>query len=621
MAIFGNISWNPLYCIRTKISLIVCGIAFLAKGNEMSNNVAQRELVLQRMLHAQKSRGPDHMGIYSNDKISIGHVLLKILPDPNSSQPMLSFNKRAVISFNGEIYNFPKLRAELKSTGITFRTNTDTEVILEGYIKYGIRFLKSLIGMFALVIYDIAEGKTILARDRFGQKPLYFKKENNALIAASTIRSLLQYENTIKINDSAIPYYFTFGQTPNSQTLIKGIEHVPSGTVITYNAQFDKIDEQTIRPKSFIKNQQIEKSHQEFSELFFSVLGEMSSTLNTAAAHLSGGLDSGCICAGLTKLNGLSLDTYSCRFFMDSRGKMPDEQHFDETLHQELIVSHIETQNTVLSIRPIDYLTGIYDLVMSMEEPKGNPSIPHYLLAKKIAQKHKIVFSGEGADELFGGYTWKLWGNSNENESEYLNNVLSKISFIKDSYERDVFMSNLSAYSQVKDYIFGHFKRQGKIGKVQDMLEFDIKHFLHYLLLQADKFYAGMGVEGRYPFLNDKIVDFALSQNLASMSDANIYKGKQFIRNLGKQLLPKPIASAKKIGFIPPEGGYYRSELFSLTRSFLLSGTSNVSQIVGRPQLERLLDQHQSGAHNYRKLIWAMLSYEIWSQNLSELAN
>ena len=483
--------------------------------------------ILEQMTRALEHRGPDGQGIWHHDHIGLGHTRLKIIDlSPLGNQPMISNDRNFILSYNGEIYNFEELKNELKTKGYQFNSTTDTEVLLNGFVEWGINVIHRLNGMFAFVIYDMRQNTLYLARDRYGIKPLYYTQKNKTLIFGSEIKSIIQHPSiNVEINLEGLLEYFTFQNFFTDQTLFKDIFLLGPG-------QYLKIDLNSFKGENSVKNlivsywdydfaepssSRSEESYlEELDELFQQAVQRQLMSDVPVGSYLSGGMDSGSITA-IASQHLKNMPTFTCGF--DTRSASGHEANYDERLAAEHMSCIFGTEHYEMFLKASDMERVLPRVVWSLEEPRVGQSYPNYCIAQLASKFSKVVLSGTGGDELFGGYPWRYVRSlQSDNFEHYVddyylywqrlipNAEMQKIfhpiwDHVKHVKTRDIFRNvfpvSAEKLTKPEDYI-------------NHSLYFEAKTFLHGLLVIEDKLSMSHSLETRVPFLDNDLVDFAM---------------------------------------------------------------------------------------------------------------
>lgn len=622
----------------------MCGIA----GIVNLNGAAVSPVVLKRMTDALAHRGPDGEGHWIEGNVGIGHRRLAIIdPSPLGNQPMISHDHRYVLSYNGEVYNFRELRAELQNAGYWFRSQTDSEVVLHALGYWGVDCLRRFNGMFAIALWDRKEHRLLLARDRYGIKPLYFANVGNTLSFASEQKAILVQPNfSRRVDKEALLEYFTFQNIFTNKTLIRDIELFPPGNYATFDlsephaklrfTQFWDFDFQEPSDRA-----DREEYVEELDRLFSQAVNRQLVADVEMGSFLSGGMDSGSITA-IAARSYPYIKTFTCGFDLNSASGL--ELGFDERSKAEYMSYVFKTEHYEMVLKAGDMERVLPKLAWHMEEPRVGQSYPNYYAAQLASKFVKVVLSGAGGDELFGGYPWRYYrAVVNDDFEHYVDNyyqfwqrllpsnsiheIFNPIwSDVKDVSTRDIFRDVFKHHSGTlytpEDYI-------------NHSLYFEAKTFLHGLLVVDDKLSMAHGLEIRTPFLDNDLVDFAMKcpvslklNNLADVIRINENEpggksakyfqktkdGKQILRDTMRLYVPEEVAQRQKQGFSGPDSSWFKGESIEFVRRRLMGPNSQIYRWLDRKSVSRLLEQHMAGAENHRLLIWSLLSIEQWAE-------
>ena len=616
----------------------MCGIAGLINltGHSIS------PVILKKMTDALSHRGPDGDGLWVEGAVGIGHRRLAIIDvTPAGHQPMISADHRWVLAYNGEIYNFRELRAELEAEGIWFRSQTDTEVALYALARWGTNALLRFNGMFALALWDRKEKQLLLARDRYGIKPLYYAQQGKCFSFGSEQKAItanLDFDR--HLNKQALLEYFTFQNIFTDQTLLQGVHLLQPGSYAilnTRNASFSACrywDYHFSEPLAPLPR---EDYLEELDLLFRQAVQRQLVSDVELGAYLSGGMDSGSITA-VASLNLDNLKTFTCGFDLSSASGI--ELAFDERHKAEAMSACFKTEHYEMVLKAGDMERCLPTLAWHLEEPRVGQSYPNYYAAKLTSKFVKVVLSGSGGDELFGGYPWRYYrGASSQNFEQYIDEyylywqrlvdnrhlkaifapVWSEVSHVwtRDIF-RDVFSTHDNALERPEDYI-------------NHSLYFEAKTFLHGLFVVEDKLSMAHGLENRVPFMDNDLVNFAMScpvslklNNLAKVLQINENEpshkkstffektrdGKQILRDVMIRYIPETVAQSEKQGFSSPDASWFRGESIDLVRSRLIDGNPAIYSILDRDAVVPLIEEHLSGRQNRRLLLWSLLNVE-----------
>lgn len=620
----------------------MCGIA----GYINLNGLKACEEVVRSMTNAIKHRGPDAEGIWIEGNVGIGHRRLSIIDlSTLGQQPMLSADHRYVLSYNGEIYNYIELKLELESFGYWFRSNSDTEVVLNAFIHWGKDSVKKFNGMFAISIWDRKEKKLFLARDRYGVKPLYYSVNGCCFAFGSEQKALMESpEFKIKINKQVLVEYFTFQNIFTDQTFIENTKLLPAGSYATLDTT-KKVSQNleiiTFWDYNFIEPEQVEVKKDEYVEeldrLFKQAVKRQLVGDVELGAYLSGGMDSGSITAIASK-HFPNLKSFTCGFDLSSASGI--ELGFDERIRAEAMSARFKTEHYEIVLKSGDMERCFPKLVWHLEEPRVGQSYPNYYAAKLAGKFVKVVLSGSGGDELFGGYPWRYYRSATANNfEEFVSQYYSYWQRLMSSSEIEALFKPI--WKDVKDvntrYIFSDvFRNQDKqLNRPEDYINhslyFEAKTFLHGLFIVEDKLSMAHSLENRVPFMDNDLVDFAMKcpigfklNNLSSVIKINENEhgnktdkyfqktndGKQILRNLMTKYIPSEITKYEKQGFSSPDASWFKGESIEFVKRKLLSNKAEIYEYLDKNMVHQMVHQHLSGNKNRRLLIWSLLNFE-----------
>ena len=622
----------------------MCGITGLIN----LNGAPVSPVILQKMTDAISHRGPDGEGHWIEENAGLGHRRLAIIDlSPAGHQPMISADQRYVLSYNGEVYNYRELRAELEAAGYWFRSKTDTEVVLHAFTHWGSDALLHFNGMFALAILDRKEKILLLARDRYGIKPLYYARQGNVFAFGSEQKAITAMPSFRReLDKEALLEYFTFQNIITDRTLLKDVKLLPAG----HFARMD-LGQAGARLKLTcywdyrFNEPERAKDKQAYAEeldrLFHQAVNRQLVGDVELGAYLSGGMDSGSITA-VAAQSIPNLKTFTCGFDLSSASGI--ELAFDERAKAEAMSARFKTEHYEMVLKAGDMERCMPSLVRHLEEPRIGQSYPNYYAAKLASRFVKVVMSGAGGDELFGGYPWRYYRAAvNHNFEHYIdqyygfwqrlipNSELSKVFapiwgdvshvWTRDIF-RNVFLTHDNKLDRPEDYI-------------NHSLYFEAKTFLHSLFVVEDKLSMAHGLETRVPFMDNDLVDFAMTcpvslklNNLNNMLRINendpgnkagkYYQktndGKQLLRNVMSRLIPDEVTKAEKQGFSSPDASWFKGESIDFVRRTLLEGKPRIYEILDRDAVDGLVNEHLCGGQNRRLLIWSLLNVETWME-------
>ena len=617
----------------------MCGIA----GILNLDGAPASSVLLRRMTDAIAHRGPDGEGQYVDGPLGLGHRRLAILDlSPAGRQPMATADGRYVISYNGEIYNFQELRAELQALGHRFRSRTDTEVLLAAWAQWGEQALDRLNGMFAFALWDARERTLTLARDRYGIKPLYYVRAGDVFLFGSEVKAILAHgAYRTALDKEALLEYFTFQNFFTDRTLFRDVRLLPAGSLL-------EVRERTVRaPRTYWDYRFIEPAQpvreeeyvEELDRLFRQAVNRQLVSDVEIGAYLSGGMDSGSITAvAATQLP--SLKSFTCGFDLHSASGL--ELGFDERDAAEHMSYLFRTEHYEMVLKAGDMERVMPRLVWHLEEPRVGQSYPNFYVAQLASRFVKVALAGTGGDELFGGYPWRYYrAVVNDDFEHYIDKYYAfwqrlvpnsrlrrlfapiwedvKHVWTRDIF-RDVFHEHAEKLTRPEDY-------------VNHSLYFEAKTFLHGLLVVEDKLSMAHGLETRVPFLDNDLVEFAmqvpvhlklgnlgevvrLNENEPGNKTRRYFEktrdGKRLLRRAMAKYVPPEIAEGEKRGFSAPDASWFRGESIEYVRRELLDGGARIYEFMDRQEVADLVGEHLSGATNRRLFIWSLLNFEQW---------
>lgn len=616
----------------------MCGIA----GIFHLNSKPASTVALKKMTDAIAHRGPDGEGVYVNGAVGLGHRRLAIIDlSPLGHQPMATRDSRYVLSYNGEIYNFNELRVELEALGHGFNSKTDTEVLLHAWAEWGSSCVSKLNGMFAFAMWDNSERTLHLVRDRYGIKPLYYAVWDNTLLFGSEQKAILAHpESRKEIDKEALLEYFTFQNIFTDKTLLKNVKLLKPATILTFKQGEPNSYSHTYWDYCFREPEykvDYRESVEELDRLLKQAVNRQLVSDVELGSYLSGGMDSGTLTA-LASQYLPYIKTFTCGFDLSSASGL--ELAFDERTKAEAMSAKFKTEHYEMVLKAGDMERCIPKLAYHLEEPRVGQSYPNYYVAQLASKFVKVVLSGAGGDELFGGYPWRYYRAVNcANFEDYIdqyyvfwqrlvdNSTLKKLFapiwdevkhvWTRDIF-RDVFLSHDNELSGPQDYI-------------NYSLYFEAKTFLHGLLVVEDKLSMTHGLETRVPFLDNDLVDFGMrcpvAFKLKNLNDVvkidenaigkkNIYNfkksndGKQILRNVMNRYIPEEILNSEKQGFSAPDASWFKGDSIHFVANKLLYADANIYSYIDRESTHNLVREHMRGDENRRLLIWSLLSIE-----------
>ena len=602
---------------------------------------------LRSMSDAIVHRGPDGEGHMTDGPLGLGHRRLKIIDlSEAAAQPMQTPDGRYAITYNGEVYNFRELRSELERRGRTFSSRTDTEVVLHALAEWGTEALTRFNGMFALALWDRETRELLLARDRYGIKPLYVHRTGERLMFASEAKAILAHAGVrAELDPEALLEYFTFQNLFTERTLFRDIRLLPAGSFMRigpgrngdgrpqrfWDFEFAELEDR-LAPEEYLE---------ELDRLFRQAVERQLVSDVPLGSYLSGGMDSGSVTAvAAPRLEAPR--TFTVGFDLSSASGM--ELGFDERRDAERMSYLCGTEHYEMVLKAGDLERIMPRLAWHLEEPRVGQSYPNFYAAQLASKFVTVVLSGAGGDELFGGYPWRYYrAVVNDGFEDYVDKyyaywqrmlpsrelegmfspIASEVAGVstRDVF-RDVFTHHAPELTSPEDYI-------------NHSLHFEAKTFLHGLLVVEDKLSMAHSLETRLPFLDNDLVDFAqrvpvdmklgnlgevvrLNENEPGPKTKRFFErakdGKLILRRAMERYIPPAVTGAEKQGFSGPDATWFRGESIDYVRRRLMEGDAAIYEYLDRETVRGLVEDHLSGRENRRLLIWSLLSVEQWCE-------
>ncbi|MCF6351631.1 MAG: asparagine synthase (glutamine-hydrolyzing) [Cyclobacteriaceae bacterium] len=616
----------------------MCGIT----GIFAFNQVGRFNMInLSKATSALEKRGPDNHGVFNDEMVGLGHRRLSIIDTSiEANQPMTDASGRYKLVFNGEIYNYKNLRNQLKNKGVSFANNSDTEVLLYSLIKEGSACISKLNGFFAFAFYDTLENTLLLARDRFGIKPLHIYQDADKLLFASEVKSLLAYGIDKKLNYNALHNYLQLNYLPGAMSMFKGVYKLLPGQYLTIKNK--KIAKHSYyKVKTEIENKPFEESKKEFQKILEQSVTDRLVSDVPLGTFLSGGVDSSVISA-IAARHVDTLQTFSIGY--------KDEPYFDETKYANQVAKHIGSKHTVFKLTNDDLFAHLFDMLNYLDEPFADSSaLAVYILSKETKKHVTVALSGDGADELFAGYNkhaalYKmlnsgakeklvssfsgLWGLLPKSRNNPITNTFRQL----DRFAKAAKMTASERYwawAAIGDATYASsliksehldspvtqnpFRKTGVKESVNDTLLADLNLVLPGdMLTKVDLMSMANSLEVRVPFLDHNVVDFAFK--LPVESKINSTDRKRIIKETFKSYVPNGLFYRKKHGFEVPLLGWLKNELNALIQHDLLAPTFIEEQgVFNVSQIEALKKQlHSRNPEDAPAKVWALLVFQWW---------
>ena len=621
----------------------MCGIAGFITQDKFPDE-HESTLVLDRMCRRIAHRGPDDQGMTVSGPVALGMRRLSIIDLAGGRQPMSGCAGAMTIVFNGEIYNYRELQRELEQRGHQFKTNSDTETILHAYEEYGSACVESLRGMFAFAMWDKRRQELFIARDRAGKKPLYYTvTPRGTLIFGSELKSLREHpEFRGELSTEALDAYLTFGYVPDPLTIFRDVHKLPPGHHLTFSAGRLLVEQYWDFPYSEPQTQPAQ-SEEECLEELRALLDEAVRLRLVAdvplGAFLSGGVDSSTVVGLMARHTNQPVKTFSIGFHEDS---------YNELKYARVAAKHFGTDHHEFVITP-DICEVVDELVWHFDEPFADSSaIPTYMVSKLAREHVKVVLSGDGGDEVFGGYTryaldrrrsgfanlprvlrhglmrplsrrlpHGAWGRnylhhiSSEPLDRYIEDIsiytkLNKPRLYTDGFRRQVEESEAGSR-------FREIAQRARSGDPLDaLLYLDSKTYLPGdILTKVDRMSMAVSLEARVPLLDHKLIEFVSTRIPASMKMKGL-ETKHIFKRAVRDLVPAEILDRPKQGFGVPIEQWINKQLRDRVRETLTESRTTERGYIEKHYVNILLDEHARGRRDHGRELWSLFMLELW---------
>ena len=590
-----------------------------------------------------------------------GHRRLSIIDlSPRGHQPMCDKSREIWLIYNGEIYNFREIRQELKRLGYHFSSASDTEVIIHAYHHWGTDCIHRFNGMFAFALYDSRNQKVWLARDRYGIKPFYYTLTNEGtFLFGSEIKSILEYlPETPSVDLAALNEYFSFQNIFSDRTLFSGIKLLPPGHYLELDLSGTDLPPDLIGRKisktkywDFNFGQETNVPENELEDQLYDRLTQAIKRQCVSdvpvGSYLSGGMDSGTVTAITASVFG-RISTFTIGF--DLSGAATHELSFDERESAEYMANLFQTEHHERVLHSGDMEVVMENLIWHLEDLRVGQCYPNYYAARLASEQVKVVMSGTGGDELFGGYPWRYATAIGNSPDAYMDNYYRYWQRLVYNKEKPLLFNqevtnqlcnmDIDGATPFKNHTLMAFRNvypreiqcNSKEEQVNHSLYFECKTFLHGLLVVEDKISMAHSLETRVPLLDNDLVDLAcqtpIRYKIANLHDWEAFNkntsrtgkvglertdaGKDILRKTMRRIIPQSITRAKKQGFSGPDESWFRGSSEKYVRDLLLSDQARINEYLNPEYVRQVIETHSSGVENKRLLIWSLLSFEWW---------
>lgn len=607
----------------------MCGFA----GYIHNYGTFDKEEVIHKMADRIKHRGPDDAHYYIDDGIALGFRRLSIIDLEGGRQPILNEDGSLVLLFNGEIYNYQELREELIKAGHVFTTKTDSETILHGYEEYGKKILDRLRGMFAFIIWNKNTKELFGARDIFGIKPFYYYKKGKEFMFGSEIKSFLSHPNFEKeLDEDMIPLYLSYEYSPDERTIFKNVFKLPGAHCFTYKNGELKVERYYKIEYKIEDDKSLEYWEDAITKEFTESVSMHQIADVEVGCFLSSGVDSSYVVKEISK-GTKKVKTFSVGYEEEKYSELPYAQDFSNVIGVPNIANKVSADEFFDAVPEIQYY---------MDEPLPNPSeIPLYFLAKNARRYVKVVLSGEGADELFGGYPMYFAGGHFDHYSHKVPRPVRKVlgtvakhcpnfkgknflvrgamepyqrfmraNYVFQSAERQKFLKRPIASKVPEEYSKRYFNEVSNLDEPTQLQYVDMHTWMIYdILLKADRMSMANSLELRVPFLDKKMLE--LSTRIPSRYRAANETTKIALRGAAIKQLPERTANKKKLGFPVPLNDWLREDkYYNKVKAAFQSDIAEKFFVTS--ELMKLLDDHKSGKALNMQKIWSFYTFILW---------
>lgn len=618
----------------------MCGIAGFVDSTRAAAD-ADAALV-GAMCDVIRHRGPDDQGVHHEAGVALGMRRLSIIDLSTGHQPMHNEDATVWVVFNGEIYNYRQLRRELEQAGHRFTTASDTETIVHAYEEWGERAFERLRGMFGIALWDRPKRTLLLARDRAGIKPLHYAERGGRLYFGSEMKSLIAAGAVSReIDLSALDHYLSFLYAPRDRALFKGVRKLPPGHCLRWvDGRIDIRQYWRIGTEESFRGTAAEAAAALYDVLADAVQSHMVSDV-PLGAFLSGGVDSSLVVGLMAKASSRPVQTFSIGF---------DEPRFDELDHARTVARHFGTEHHEFVVRP-DGLSILDRIIEHFDEPFADSSaIPTWYVSEMARRHVKVVLSGDGGDELFGGYDrylphprvdqfdrlplpgkrqaaallWPILPHGARGKN-FLRHVsrsedgryLDSIAFFQPDEKRALFTAEVrrALGGRGAEGAFAtHFERFAALPAHSRMMRVDFETYLpEDVLTKVDRMSMAHSIESRVPLLDNEVIAFS-STLPASFKIAN-GRRKHILKQAARSLLPASILDRRKQGFGVPLGVWFRGGLTDVFSDVLRSPRTRQRGYFEPAFVDRLVEEHLSGKRDHTLRLWQLLIFELWHRH------
>lgn len=587
--------------------------------------------LVEKMNAVTSHRGPDDTGVFSDGQVTLGNNRLAILDLSSAGhQPMVSADERYVIAFNGEIYNYKELKAELRS--YPYKGESDTEVLLAGFSRWGSDLFRRLNGIFAFAVWDKEKRELYLVRDRMGVKPLYIYKREKKVLFSSELKALLMDSAVDRfLHHEALERYLRLGYTPGTETLIKDIEKVPAASFVCISSGVLRIEPYWV-PEHSVIHRDTDVARALLRETIDAAVERQLVSDRPVGLYLSGGIDSSVILDSMAKSHS-NIDTFSVGFDV-AEGEY--EKFNADFLLARRTAAHYGTRHHEFMLGTSGLAELFERAVYHMDEPIGNAtSLAQFALSREAKKRVAVVLTGDGGDELFGGYERYRTSFQMGVYQRYVPKALRSLAsfdqrfakfntppgggryalfhFIKDPVLRAI--APVFATARLQNEAQSAIALFGDISPADAFLRLDREWWLmEEALLRTDRMTMASGMEARVPFLDNEVV--ALADSIAVGEKVTLRRTKAILKDAYSDRLPAYLFSQPKRGWFSPGAKWLREPAFlAYTKDVLSEGYSGATaELFDWPAVHKILDEHVVGTSYNMPVLWALLSLQVWAK-------
>ncbi|AWT56777.1 asparagine synthase (glutamine-hydrolyzing) [Mycolicibacterium smegmatis] len=606
----------------------MCGICGIWNPFDAASGRTRIDRMLESIVH----RGPDGAGRFEQPGINLGMRRLAIIDLSGGDQPIFNEDRSVAVVFNGEIYNFRELRAQLEQSGHRFTTRSDTEVLVHGYEQWGDDLLHRLAGMFTFALWDHNKRRLLIARDRFGKKPLYYSRLGRELVFGSEIKALLAAGVSADLDDNALQHYLSLRYVPAPQTLFRSIMQLPPGHKIVLGDNEFAVERWwrlSYEPKTTYS---LTEAADAVEQLMRTAVQRRLVSDVPLGCFLSGGLDSSTVLSFMSELTDEPVRTFSIGF---DEGWASDELPAARSTAQAFGARHHE-----MRLSPGEFLRSLPAAVWHRDEPLAEPSEIPLMALSRMAREHvTVVLSGEGGDELFGGYPKYRVDSLLARAGRMGRGVMGEhrlhslaawhrlprrarmaVTALATADPAERWPAWFGADRQVRlsanglrplDSVLDSI--DGNMGSLDRMLALDVETYLaDNLLVRGDKMTMAASIESRMPLLDHDLAEFVA--RLPEQLKASPRQAKIVVREIAKRRLPASLLSRKKIGFAVPISPWFRDELGDALEHYTLGRDARPDPLVAPDRVRRALALHRAGRYDFGKELWSLLTLDVWAR-------